>query len=141
MNLQEQISRIQSMMNLVETIVYRGAESPEFGKGSWKGVWVSPSKKIAGQYVGYDENYIWKYKLDSDINLLDKDDDTARMFENLFIKKYPEQDEYVNQDGDFLELWMFPPDEFVKMLKEAGYDGYINGSDMFIINLDVIKQQ
>jgi hypothetical protein len=141
MNLQEQISRIKSMMNILETIVYRGAESPEFGKGNWNGVWVSPDKKIAGQYVGHDENYIWKYELNPNINLLNTQDNEARMIEEAFIEKYPEQEEFVNQDGEFAELWMFPPNEFVDMLKEMDYDGYINGSDIFVINLNMIEQK
>ena len=127
-------------MNIVETIVYRGSESPEFGKGNWSGVWVSPHKKIAAQYVGYDENYIWKYELNPNINLLNDVDSEARMIEELFIEKYPEQEEFVNQDGEFAELWMFPPNEFIDMLKDMGYDGYINGSDIFVINYDMIKK-
>lgn len=124
---------------LKEITVYRGADSSEFNKGDFNGIWVSPMKDVAGQYVGQDENRIWKYELNPNIKLLNVKSQAGRKVEEFFISEYPELEDIVNQEGNFLELWMFPPMELNNMLKEMGYDGYINGSDYFIINLNKIK--
>jgi len=130
------------LLNLLkENTVYRGAKSPEFSKGDFNGIWVSPIKKIAGQYVGNNESLIWEYELDPNIKLLNVQSNAGRKVEEFFIKEYPELEDVVNQDGDFLELWMFPPEELSIMLKEMGFDGYVNGSDYFIVNLNKIQHK
>ena len=124
----------KSNLFMNELLVYRGAHSPEFGKGEWNGVWVSPFKEVANQWSPKGEDTIWKYSLSDNINLINTTNAIARQLEAQFIHKFPEQEEYVNQSDDFAELWMFPPPEFVDMLTDYGYDGYINGTDYFIIN-------
>ena len=55
------------------------------------------------------------------------------------MKAYPDEEEYYNQDDEWTELWMFPPNKVIEILKLQGYDGYNNGMDTFIINLHKIK--
>lgn len=115
------------------TLYYRGAETNEFGKGDFDGIWLSTDERIANQY-----GEVHKY-LGNGLNLLDSNSADAREIEEYFSKKYPKLLDYYNQDGDFTELWMFPPKEFIEILKEDGYDGYNNGSDTFVFNYDKIK--
>lgn len=114
---------------LKEDVYHRGADSPEFGKGSFKGAWVSKDKDTAAQY-----GRLHSYNTQKDMNLLSTDSAEARGIEQEFIDRYPEQEEMVNQDGEFTELWMFPPEELIDMLSAKGYDGYNNGTDTFVIN-------
>jgi len=57
-----------------------------------------------------------------------------RLIENEFLSRYPHLEELYNQDGDWIELWMFPPEELIPLLDARGYDGFVNGSDTFIWN-------
>lgn len=112
---------------------YRGAETNELGKGSFNGVWCSTDYKTAKQY-----GEVWEYEIDN-ANLLNTNDKEARIIEKIFDAGFPGEEEYYNQDGEWTELWMFPPDGLIRILKEQGYDGYDNGMDTFIINLHKIK--
>lgn len=114
------------------TIVYRGAPSPEFGKGNWNGVFVSTDLKSATQY----HNNVYKYEL-SDSNLLDEDDPKAEKIADDWLNNSNDPDiQYVNEIYD---LWMFPPDGWIDYLRELGYDGTILGMDIFIFNTDKLK--
>ena len=110
--------------------------TPEFGKGDFGGVWLSPDKSIAAQY----SPKIWQYILSERVSLLNHASREARSIEKEFVDLYPDLEDEVNQDGDFLELWMFPPQEFVNIITNHGYDGFINGSDYFIINTEKLKE-
>ena len=115
-----------------KTIVYRGAPSPEFGKGNWKGVFVSTDLKSAQQY---HEN-IYKYEL-SDCRLLDENDTNAEKLADYWLDNSKDPDvKYVNEIDD---LWMFPPDGWINHLRKLGYDGMSFGMDRFIFNTDKLK--
>ena len=115
-------------------VYYRGAESNEFGKGDFGGIWLSKDEKVASQY-----GKIHKYTTTDKLNLIDTNSKEAREVEEYFSKRHPSLLEEVNQDGKFTELWMFPPNELIDILKEDGYDGYNNGSDTFVFNDKKLK--
>jgi hypothetical protein len=126
---------MKTFINFIkEEIYYRGAPTPEFKKGNWNGVWISTAKWVAQQY-----GTLWSYETTEPLNLLNNELNIARIFEQDFIKKYPELEDEVNQDGDFSELWLFPPDKFIKILEDKGYDGFINGLDTLLFNSSTHK--
>ena len=116
-----------------EEIYYRGALDSKLEKGNFKGDWFSKNKEIAAQY---GKTYQYNFP---NLNLLNVESDKARTIEDEFEVKYPELQDEFNQDGEFLELWMFPPLELVQILFQHNYDGFKNGSDSFIINYDKIS--
>ena len=131
--------------NEQSNIVYRGAPTPEFGKGNWKGVFVSTDLKSAQQY---HEN-IYKYELSPDTNLLgdppDEDPvepDVTEESEKIskIVNDYLESDDpdagWINEIAD---LWMFPPDGWIEYLRKLGYDGTTLGMDRFIFNTNKLK--
>ena len=116
-----------------QEIYYRGALDSKLEKGNFKGDWFSKNKEIAAQY---GKTYQYNFP---NLNLLNVESDKARTIEDEFEVKYPELQDEFNQDGEFLELWMFPPLELVQILFQHNYDGFKNGSDSFIINYDKIS--
>jgi hypothetical protein len=114
-------------------IYYRGAKTNELGKSSFDGMWCSSDYNVAAQY-----GKVWKYKIEN-ANLLDTNDEKARTMEKIFEVGFPGEDEYYNQDGDWTELWAFPPKGIIRILRDQGYDGYNNGMDTFIFNLHKVK--
>ena len=115
-------------------IYWRGSENgPEIGKGDFGGIWLAKEKNIAAQYGD-----LYKFRVNSP-NLLNWSSAISRELEIEFNKRYPEEEQYSNQDGEWTELWMFPPPKWIEMLKEKGYDGYVNGSDTFIFNLKKVS--
>jgi len=131
--------------NLNNNIVYRGSPSPEFGKGNWKGVFVSTDLKSAQQY----HDNVYKYELSPDLNLLDDPPEDEIEPEDLnpeiekiskIVNDYLESDDpdagWVNE---IYELWMFPPDGWIDYLRKLGYDGTKLGMDRFIFNTDKLK--
>jgi len=118
--------------NLNNNIVYRGAPSPEFGKGNWSGVFCSPDINIAKQYHGN----IWKYEL-SDVNLINANlRESEELAENWLDNSNDPDVQYINEPDD---LWIFPPDGWIDFLRKKGYDGIQYGTDRFIFNTDKLK--
>jgi len=115
-------------------VYFRGAPSDEISAHDFPGMWLSKDEAIAEQYGD-----TYKYTLEN-ANLLNTEEPEARDIEIEFAKKYPVLEEEMNQTGEWTELWMFPCDELVSILKQRGYDGYNNGSDTFVFNLFKIKK-
>lgn len=132
--------RALAMSTISEGVLYRGAESPDFGKGDFKGSWFSEDREVAAQY-----GTVYEYEISEPLKLADNRRSADPMsgekgsLQYEFVQLYPEQEVLVNQDGDFAELWLFPPDEFVDLLVEKGYNGYRHGTDIFLVESSLDK--
>lgn len=103
-------------------IYFRGAPNSRFGKGDFKGVWVSNDRNNASQY-----GKVYKYKTTHKLNLLKRN---LRRLAEIYFDVTPEDAQYMNSWED---VYMFPPDGFVKIVSNMGYDGWKFGNTQFII--------
>lgn len=118
------------------TIMYRGAETPELGKGQFGGTFLATDEKTAGQYGPVHSFQVSAKKF------LDIDDPQAEALSAQYLKQHP--DDAPNYDPDVEpgaahELWMFPTRGWKAFLEEKGFEGTSIGKDHFVFDAGKVK--
>lgn len=110
------------------TVAYRGGPS---GKGDFPGTFVSTSQEAAAQYGD-----VRAVGVPRGLKVLSIDDDAALQLARQYEKRHPA--DALNDDltaGESpTDLFMFPRPEWVKMLKQKGYQATQMGEDLFVFD-------
>lgn len=111
--------------------MFRGAESPELGKGDFGGTFLATDEKTAAQY-----GVVRKYNVSAH-RFLGIDDQEAGTLSAQFLNQYPgDAPNYdPEEEGEPAhELWLFPTSRWIQFLKSKGYEGTAVGKDRFVFD-------